>query len=271
MKKTFITLAAALPLTIAAQFFSSPNQQIIKDAVDGGIIIVEQSYQLEDTVSGQRFGRFGNKEFGKSYSLAVLTDSGYCFSPAAMKPWETDPNFEKYSTSHKPVLYKTACRTFNDSVFSETDADLAAAIMLDGGYSFVKSANGKPSLAKDDAAGRKNGWAVWVVSEDSLAASPATVAVSYQPVRREIEIVDSASTYVIEKPFTDKKLWGGIYVVPVRKSLGNIEFEFVGVIEPGANDTWRVVTPFVRRGKAGDDKAPENSEELTPLKAVPAE
>lgn len=271
MKKAFITLAAALPLTIAAQFFSSPNQQLIKDAVDGAIIIVEQSYQLEDTVSGQRFGRFGNKEFGKSYSLAVLTDSGYCLSPAAMKPWETDPNFEKYRQSHKPVLYKTAYRNFNDSVFSEIDADLAAAIMLDGGYSFAKSAKGEPSLVKDDATGRKNGWAVWVVSEDSLAASPATVAVSYQPVRREIEIVDSASTYIIEKPFTDKKLWGGIYVVPVRKSLGNIEFEFIGVIESGANDTWRVATPFVRRGKAGDDNIHESGDELTPLKATPVE
>lgn len=270
MKKAFITLAAALPLTIAAQFFSSPNQQLIKDAVDGGIIVVEQSYQLEDTVSGQRFGRFGNKEFGKSYTLAVLTDSGYCLAPAALRPWDSDPNFEKYSKTHKPVLYKTAWRHFNDSVFSELDADLAAAVALNDGYAFVKSAGNQPTLAKDDATGRKNGWAVWVVSEDSLAASPATVEVSYQPVRREIEVVDSATSYVIEKPFTDKKLWGGIYVVPVRKSLGNIEFEVVGVIEPGENDTWRVATPF-NRHKAADDIVPEGGNELTPLKATAAE
>ena len=145
MKKAFITLAAALPLTIAAQFFSSPNQQLIKDAVDGGIIVVEQSYQLEDTVSGQRFGRFGNKEFGKSYTLAVLTDSGYCLAPAALRPWDSDPNFEKYSKTHKPVLYKTAWRHFNDSVFSELDADLAAAVALNDGYAFVKSAGNQPS------------------------------------------------------------------------------------------------------------------------------
>ncbi len=271
MKKTFITLAAALPLTIAAQFFSSPNQQLIKDAVDGGIIIIEQSYQLEDTVSGQRFGRFGNKEFGKIYSLAVLTDSGYCLSPAAIKPWESDANFEKYRQSHKPVLYKTAYRHFNDSTFSTLDADMSSGIGLNDGYMFVKSTGGQSSLVKDDVIGHKNGWAVWVVSEDSLSTSPTTVAVSYQPVRREIEVVDSTSTYTVENPYTDNKIWGGIYVVPVRKSLGNIAFKFVGVIEQDANDSWLVVTPFGRRAKDSGNNVPDNGDELTPLSAVPAE
>lgn len=269
MKKTFITLATALPLGLAAQFFSSPNQQLIKDAVDGGIVIFEQSYQLEDTVSGQRFGRYGNKEFGKTYSLAVLTDSGYCLSPDALTPWHGDANFEKYRHSHKPVLYKTAVRHFGDSIFTDFNGNIATAETLQGGYGFVKTLSDEPTLIKDTADGLKNGWIVWIVGNDSLAKAPASIEISYQPVRREIEIVDTLASYAVDKPFTDKTLLGGIYIVPVRKSLGQISFKFVGIVESDGNDNWCVVTPL--RRKDSDENISGCAEELTPLSASPLE
>ena len=49
----------------------SGNQQIIHDATKDGLVIVSQSYQLEDTVTHQKFGRYGKPEFGQGYSVGV--------------------------------------------------------------------------------------------------------------------------------------------------------------------------------------------------------
>ena len=97
----------------------SGNQQIIHDATKDGLVIVSQSYQLEDTVTHQKFGRYGKPEFGQGYSVGVKIPGKLILQRSAVEPWNEDPNFERYKKSHMPVRYKRTIRECGDTLITE--------------------------------------------------------------------------------------------------------------------------------------------------------
>ena len=269
MNTKVLLLFLLLPSFAFAQFnasmFSTSNQQLVEDAIQDGIVIWRQSYQLEDTAMNQRFGRYGEAEFGKSYSLAVKVGGGLYLFGQAMRPWESDGNFARYRETHKPVLYKTYYRCLSDSVEHEIVIDYARAESCgENNLFFLRdsttfSGNG---FTVDGSEGTKKGWLVWVTSDVNLENSDSTTTADYVIYRHEQTIVADSSRYAITPPATGKPMWGGIYVVPEQTAIGQLTFRLCGIISK-EGDGWQLIIPS--KGTSQLAVSSDAQDELTPV------
>lgn len=277
MKHIIIWILGALTSFPAyAQFpglsLSSNNQQLIEDAIKGGMILLEQSYQLEDTTTHQRFGRYGKEEFGKSYSLAVKVNDGICITDRATRPWEYDENFSRYRDSHRPILYKTSYRELPDSL---------PANMLALDYSIQKHYENstlcfamdsisfrRNGFITDETSGERNGWIVWVSSTSKLGECDSSTAFDYIIYKLSLNVSADSISYPVSTPQTDKHIWGGIFVIPEQSAIGQLTFRLCGIAEPN-NASWQLIVPFCTASSA--EQQHPVGEELTPTIAPPQE
>lgn len=265
-KNIFLGLMLLISLGLNAQIYKTGNQQLIEDAIQDGIVIWRQSYQLEDTAMNQRFGRYGEAEFGKSYSLAVKVGGGLYLFGQAMRPWESDGNFARYRETHKPVLYKTYYRCLSDSVEHEIVIDYARAegcgennlFFLRDSTTF--SGNG---FTVDGSEGTKKGWLVWVTSDVKLEDCDSTTTADYVIYRHEQTIVADSLQYGITPPATGMSMWGGIYVVPEQTAIGQLTFRLCGIISK-EGDGWQLIIPS--KGTSQPEvSSSDTQDELTPV------
>lgn len=269
MKKILAIYILMLPLSMTAQIYMSSNQQLVEQAVKNGIVIVRQSYQLEDTVSHQRYGRYGNEEFGKTYSLGIKVDGGIVLDKKAFRPWVYDQNFTRYQASHRPVNIKTEIRELNDSVFSvakfnidsvssENPATFLPDSLTFAGNGFEPSSYSKPT----------EGWLVWITSSaeiqycDSVPISPPMI------YRKQIEFNADSTSYPVESPQTASKVWGGIFVVPEQTQIGQLTFKLAGTLIDDSNDGWKL---FPLKEEPITEVSQNVGEELTPTQNSPDE
>lgn len=288
-----LALSTLQPLELKAQLsqyglVSSSSQQMIEDALKGSIFIVEQQYQLQDTTSGGYFGRGGRQEFGTTVSLGVKVQGGYLYLDPAERPWEYDGNFERYRQSHRPVLYKTLFRELTDSLGTEVASfrtHQSRALIPDRFYHAVDPTPFEGAgLRIDGTAGTKKGWLIWVTSA-GLEAPEAHVVdpVDYVIYSKTLTLEADTLIYNPGRPSTQQKVWGGIYVIPVRTALGQLSFELVGVMVK-TDDGWALLAltgagqPADPAGGdqgnpgGGPDAAPSQEEDvLTPAGVDPAQ
>lgn len=269
MKRIIIfPLLMITPLIMLAQFFQTSNQQMIKDAIYGGLIVIEQSYQLEDTTTHQRFGRYGNAEFGKSYSLAVKLKDGLCVTDNAVHPWAYDENYARYRESYKPVLYKTRYRELSDSLMCDILLMSDIPECLGGSHLyFVRDSimlQGK-GFQTDCSKGKRDGWIVWVTSTIGMELCDSAVTSNYTIYKQEFELTSNSIEYAVNPPQTDKQIWGGIYVVPVQNGVGQLLFKLVGVLIK-KEDGWMMTLPEIpERFTNRENVESREGMELTPV------
>ena len=266
-----ICLLAMAPLQLWPQLagfsLQSPNQEMVEDAITGGMVIVEQAYQLEDTVSHQLFGRYGNNEFGQSYSVAVKVPGGLLVQDCTARPWEYDPNFDRYRESHRPALYTTRYRELTDSAMTTLAGDIRGAEPSAPGLYMVTDSTtfGGNGFMADCATGDEcDGWLAWVVSPqpiDSCGSQSAQPSVSYTIYRHKLALSPDSSEYTVKTPQVTGEVWGGIYIVPRQTGIGQITFTLCGVMVQGEEGTWKIAIP--KRRNEEIKEAPKG-DELTP-------
>ena len=122
MKRNIVLLFFALIANIAyAQlpqgFLSlSPNQIMVENAVEKGVLLVKQDFQLLDTVSNTLFGRNNQEMFGSTYSIAYKLKNVCVVSDKFINPWQYDENFKKIeNNTYLPIVSKTQYRDITDS------------------------------------------------------------------------------------------------------------------------------------------------------------
>ena len=116
-EKIFILVAMIIaPLAGISQQFLSNNQMLIKDAITGGLVVVEQTYQLQDTATNQLFGRNNQPEFGRAIALGVKCEKGVIVPEKLKQPWAYDTDFERYRGRYNGVLSDMQIRDINDNV-----------------------------------------------------------------------------------------------------------------------------------------------------------
>ena len=256
---------ALLPIGVNAQFYKSANQQLIEDAITGGVVIVSQSYQLEDTVTHQKFGRYGRPEFGKGYSVGVRIQGKLIVSRSVVEPWNNDPNFERYRNSHVPVRYKRTIREYSDTIVNEKIVqnecidDLYKSELFTVQDSTIRVNQG---FHLDTMSGNKNGWLIWVVSDEPIEKSDSVHNESLMIYKSDLLFGDDERVVNIKSPSTEKNVWGGIYVTPQQTSVGQVTFYLSGIIQYKGNDVWCVVSPFIKEQENG------TLEDLTPVEAI---
>lgn len=236
----FMLLAATVN-SIAQSGIFSPNQQLIEDAIKNGIIVICQSYQLEDTTTHQRYGRYGNKEFGKSYSIGVKVNGGIAVTNKTMKPWEYDNNYSRYRDSHKPIRYQTKVKELSDSSFSQINLDIDS-IGTFHGISIIPdtiSYNGH-GFQYHKHEGKTDGWIVWITAPVDIQDCDSLRIVEHIIYRKNIEYHPDSLSYTIDVPQSTKKIWGGIFVVPQQTQIGELIFNLGGIIVETSPSSWQM-------------------------------
>ncbi len=241
MKKILIVLIALIPINVWALTYKTSNQQLIEDAIRNGIIVICQSYQLEDTTTHQRYGRYGNKEFGKSYSIGVKVNGGIAVTTKTTNPWEYDDNFSRYRDSHKPILYQTKVKELSDSTFIQLTPGIGSISTSDY-ISIIPDSTSYNGLGFKcrKYEGKTDGWIVWVTSSVDIRDCDSSRIVDHVIYRKNIEFCPDSLSYTIDAPQTTKKVWGGIYVVPQQTKIGELTFNLGGIIMETSPSSWQL-------------------------------
>lgn len=266
MKKYLITLMTAIitVVSMSAQFpnisFFSSNQQLVLDAVSGGIIIVKQSYQLQDTINNKHYGRFGRNEFGTTYSIAVKVEGGLILSDMVARPWDYDSNFNRYRDSLNPVNIDAKYVELNDSVFKSINLDYAKIYNADSAAFYMLNDTivfGGNGFVCKKAIGLQKGWLVWITSDEQIDRSDSVNNNEYVIFGKDLEISGDSVSYAIQQPLIDRNIWGGVYVVPEQTEIGQLTFQLIGIFEM-VDGKWRLF-PL-----PNNEEIPQALDELTP-------
>lgn len=274
MKKGFLLILTFLACNIcnAQIFIKSTEQQFIEDAVKNGLFLAKQSYQICDRETGDLFGFRGNKEFGTEYSVGVKVDGGFLLTDKAVRPWVSDEKFAKYADKYDPIFYQSRYKELKPKAeYDSLDCDLTKQKQLadTAVYRFESTTFGKKGFVLDTASGEKQGWIVLVTIDKD--ADPENADVNYTIYRNDITVDADNSSVKIDNPNADRKILGGIYLVPAYTGIGVLEFRLCGVVAQSGKG-WTIYCPFSDgKSKSGEDSvdsdgagAGDNSD-LTPV------
>lgn len=268
MKRLLSILVFIVPLSLFAQSLFSPNQAMVKGAVEQSVVVVCSAYELQDS-TGQRYGRSNRAEFSQSYTLGVVTDSGLVVSHSVMQPWLFDDDFSRYRQAYKPVWSAVSCRQTTDSVYTSIglSADNIPSPLLMRMPNDTITFFSPLSLHTDTTF--KNGWLLWVYVSDTLGKVGTT---STTAVMSTIQTVDSMVTVsapsvigMSRDSLASRKVVGAVWVVPSYPKAGIVQFRVAGLVV--RNEVGWVLAPlqFTRQSAIVvpiQDNLPE--EELTP-------
>lgn len=268
MKKIFFFLFFFCPLHVMAQLFYSPNQQIVESAIRNGIFILSQDYQLKDCNTNEYFGRNGQEEFGRIFSLGVKVENGYCYFDQIQRPWLYDSNFERYRDSHIPEVYRTRFKEFTDSLmtdFTSFSQKRSVELYPETIYYMPDSVSFKgKGLKADSTIGNKLGWIVWVIANKAIAETDQVDSLSYVIYRKELEVKEDIREYTISAPNTNHTVLGGIFVEPIQSEIGQLTFNIIGIIL-SKEGKWNILTPFKKSDFSSNISQNADVDELTPI------
>lgn len=271
MKYKLIILFLAISVTSSAQDVLSLMRRnlsnaLVEQAVEDGCFFLSHSYQLCDTTTMQKFGRYGSDIFGNKTGVAIKIKGGFLVPNAIVSPWDFDENYSKYKGKYTPVSYQIKSKSFSDSTSVNVyDGAMPTYQVLAGtNFSFVNDStsfdgNGYcPSLSE----GEKSGWCIWYAADKEIDNIDSLVTISTISVKYDLTVKSDKNTYEISEPKTDGKLIGGIFVVPTKSSIGCLTFELVGIISD-TDSKWNIVTPFFEF-KLGDELSPVTDDSSSP-------
>lgn len=264
--KRYLLIFILTPLLAMGQIFKSPNQQFVEQAIKDGMFIIKQSYQLEDTVTKQRFGRYGNEDFGSFASLAIRTNEGILVDKVLSSPWTEDPNFSRYRDTHRPLLSKTIAVEFGDSIPSQVSISYDSIHSINSRLSLVCEIDSTLTGFELKKYNRPTeGWIVWLSNDSTMNEYSGRKNPDFTIYKKNVEFNTDSISYVVEVPSTPKKVWGGIFIVPEQTNIGQITFFLGGIVNQNpSDDTW-VITPVEIIQSLSEVSRP--SDELTPLTA----
>src|SRR5574344_873891 len=121
MKKILITAfvciasLSAFPQLDGLSSLFPNNQPILEEAIQNGLVLIKQTYQLYDSTANKYYGRAGNDYYGFNYSMGFKMKNGIYFFDEAAHPWNYDDYFTKYKDQYTPVIYETSVREWTDT------------------------------------------------------------------------------------------------------------------------------------------------------------
>jgi len=274
MKRIILSITGIIFIaSVNAQFMprslNSGNQQLIEEAVKGGIFIVRQSYQLQDTVTNTFYGWNNEEQFGYSVSLGIKARNGYYLDNRAVKPWKYDSKFIEYNNKNQyiPVISESKYRSLkDDSAFSVLPYDKNKVKALTGGQFYIlrDSLSDSRGFDSDNSDGDKAGWLVWVVSSDSINFD-TNKSISLLVYRNELTFESGENSYKIKNPPTNNQILGGFYIVPEVTGIGNVSFRICGLLN-NEEGSWQVVRLTDSFSKTEVIRAKPVEKGLTPIR-----
>ena len=253
---------------LAQIYVKSMNQQLIENAVKDAFFISKNSFQVQDK-DGKRFGIRNNNEFGTEMTLGVKIQNGAVLSNRAIHPWDYDSKFEKYKKDYSPVLSKSVYSELKDTAhYQSFDISKEQKVLIDSViYQQYSDVFGGKGLSTDSTSGEKEGWLIWVVVKKEADLSQ-TAKAEFIVLRSKQQIQAQKGGVSLDKPLTEERIMGGIYVVPHFPEVGVVNLKISGVmVEKESN--WILYFPFVNAREIIDSNSFKEKEdetnELTPV------
>jgi len=222
---------------------SGTSDSVLINAVQPGLYVVRQQYQIKSVADGKLYGKDGNNWFGETYSLGVKVAGGLVVGRAVMMPWEGDADLAKVNNHGKyvPCLYQTTyLRALDGGDYRDVNLDFDTPEYI--------NAYGRDSLLfrhiesqadfgflTDERFGSADGYLLWAY-RDSTAAH-AGMQVKLRVARKRLgQVADSL--YVPCSPADSAKVFGGVFVVPVTDRVGQVTFRLAGIALQTAEGRW---------------------------------
>lgn len=245
-------LAISPAIASANPLLGETNYDFIRNAIAQSLRIVHATYDVATADLSGRFCAEGDSVYGRSYSLAVISDRGILLSPVAGKPWDFDHGFIdlRNDSQYTPVVHDhTFSLLSNPAQFTKAPLDETSIVLP--AYDTTDSPLYVATTEKDlsdkalpcyDPQGKVDGFAIWIVNHatNNIAQNAdLLIKVTSTPITFSESDIDAT----INPVKTQGSVIGGIYLVPQTIAPGVVKFQLAGVIVPSlqVNQPWRVV------------------------------
>lgn len=253
--------SAAGAQTLPSLGLKTDNQQLVEDAVKGGMVLVRQSFQLRQNSTGQLFGSHNNEEFGTDCSLAVLVNGGVLVTDRTAHPWAYDERVAKYLADYTPVPLRTYVSRFGvDGGYEEQPLGVDSVGGEAGSLAYIlpTGAFGGAGFEPDTATTERKGWLVWVVSDKGYDLANGTNA-DFVVQRYTVAGGSVHDGMPLKTLNTSKTLLGGVFVVPSYEGVGKVVFRLCGMaVRRG--DAWLLAVPGAKVAAVDGMQQPDGSE-----------
>jgi hypothetical protein len=227
----------------------SPNQQIIEQVVNSGVFIVEQSYELADSLDN-RYGWAGNRAFATDYSIAIKIKDGYILTDKTVHPWDYNPLYDQYRKDYLPKLFPTRYSEISKVCKYDTISyDKLKLVELFSGLIYAQETEKflGEGFTLGGNVGENNGWIVWFTKEKKGKLSSSTL-LNYSIIQKKLTISQRESEsyfYPIDSLATSDSILGGIFIIPEIVGIGHLEFKLCGIVCKVENG-WMLCCPFIK-------------------------
>lgn len=260
MNKYILAIVSVfMALPASAQLFNfnlrTNNQQLIDEAMTDVFVRVEQYYELCDTIKNEHFGRNEKDYFNIVPFIGIQTVKGIVLPSNALRPWSNDNDFAEYKDYYQPLITKTNIITLNsNTTHKHTLPQSAEKTDISKHLTILRDSTTNTGLKIDTIPGKKRGWLIWLSSDSNLSE---TDSLKFTSIQKDIEVPNDGGYLYIEKPEISETFYGGIYVTPIRTSVGELSFFLTGIIVL-VNDEWVISIPFIEKTKENTILTPIN-------------
>ena len=227
-------------------FTKSVGQQYAETVTKSGLFISKQSFRISNKKSGKVYGYNGKSYFGIQYSVGIKVKDGIILTDKVVRPWEYDNNFSQYKEEYDPILYKSEFSGIEDKITFDTlsyNVGETAVLVEDEAYMFSSSTFSGEGFSIDNTKGEKEGWVVWVMSDEDAEISQSS-NIYLTAYSKAVNVSSKSEPIDLDTPKTNDKILGGLYIVPYFTEIGVIEFKVSGILI-GNDSKWRIYTPFI--------------------------
>ena len=259
-----------MSLSVSAQLFNfaikTNNQQIIDEALSGAFVKLTQSYELNDTITNEHFGRNGKDYFSQIPFIGIETEEGTLFTKSVFTPWELDIDFSEYEGKYKPQLTQSDFEILNDGK-THTIKTIDFSNVTENANNFIilkDTIQNKKGLKLDSVSGGKNGWFVWLTSDRNLIEVDSVKLLS---IKKDIEVPINGEALILSNPDINENIIGGFYLTPAQTEIGQITFILTGIILRN-EDGWKLVFPAIHEHNEKKKLTPINSLDEEKLKQL---
>jgi hypothetical protein len=223
----FDSYAQSNPGTDAS--FVSGDQKLVRMAIDSSLCVLRQDYTLTNQ-KGMQYGRNGKEYFGRTYTIGVMADNKVYTNAQLLKPWEGDPNYDKFKAtdSIKPRLGATYARPLVKSAYVTVIPDTASPQGSDSAIATLSSPDTASNIGRVRNSQDRGGWLVLVASREAFSTND-TLPLNYTIYKAQPQFTETNNKGYIKNMPVKENLIGGIYFIS-RISLGRITFIAAGIL-----------------------------------------
>lgn len=232
---------------LSAQELSIPSDwsNLALKSIDQSLFLIRTDYILEETNTGNFFGRNSQPYFNRKYTLGVLVgDVIWVDAEVAAMPWKDDPLFDAYlnSTTFRPVVNLIMGRPIAQVTFDtliRLDSLLSGTLFKFRPFGNVQSLTFAPPTLND-----QKGICIYLrmpqnlIDNDTLPLKPGLIW-----TRLAHYAYEQGKEINLERPLAENQLIGGVFFNP-EVSSGAIHFQAVGILGQNTTGEWNRIKTF---------------------------